>query len=441
MSTDDPSLEPERSRAHRPLTDAPDPDPPPPRAAVTRRRPSHRTLETVLLASAAALLAAVAWPIATQTLQGEAPAPPAPVQETPAPTPAAATDGPTIQIALLLDTSGSMDGLIHQARSQLWRVVNALDSATYHGDAPRLEIAVYEYGNDRLASEQGWIRQVTPFSSELDLVSEALFGLTTNGGDELAGMAIEDAVEGLAWREGSDVLRVLYIAGNEAFDQGPVDFRAAIAKARSKGIVVNTINCVGQGATVDVGWAEGAVLGGGKFLRIDQDLVEQYIATPYDAQIEQTGELINRTYVAYGYRGKAGLDNLTRQDTNSVAAGKQSAVQRALTKGSGYWRNEGWDLVDALESEAVDLGKVDRGTLAPELRDLDEGELEGRIHAKAEERRELQKRLSQLQVEREAFVTAQRARDAGGDAEHLDDAIIGSIVEQATAAGFNLDRS
>lgn len=33
-------------------------------------------------------------------------------------------DGPVIQLALLLDTSNSMDGLIDQARSRLWQIVN-----------------------------------------------------------------------------------------------------------------------------------------------------------------------------------------------------------------------------------------------------------------------------------------------------------------------------
>jgi hypothetical protein len=444
MTTDDPSFEAERARANRPLADAPEPDPPEPptrHSAVTRRRPSHRVLETVLLASAAALLAAVAWPIATQGLRGTDPPAPAPTEPIPTPTPAPAANGPTIQIALLLDTSGSMDGLIDQARSQLWRVVNALDSATFHGDVPRLEIAVYEYGNDRLASEGGFIRQVSPFSTELDLVSEALFGLTTSGGDEFAGKAIANAIGALQWREGDDVLRVLYIAGNEAFDQGPVDFRNAIADARSKGIVINTINCLGMGSTADVGWAEGAALGGGKFLRIDHNAVEQYIAAPQDDEIARIGQLINGTYVGYGHRGKDGLDNLARQDDNSEGAGKHSSVQRALSKGSSFYRNESWDLVDALDGKVVDLDGIDRGTLAPELQGLDADELEAHVEAKSKERRELQKRLGDLQVERESFVTAERARQAGEDGERLDDAIIGSIVEQATAVGFSLKKS
>jgi signal transduction histidine kinase len=174
-----------------------------------------RALETVLLASTACLLAAVAWPIATEglrtpaepstELQAEPPVEPAPVTE----------QGPRIQIALLLDTSGSMDGLIDQARSQLWSVVNALDSATFRGEQPRLEIALYEYGNDRLAAKDGWIRQVQGFTSELDVISEALFSLSTFGGSEHAGQVVARSTDELAWHDGENVLRVLSPFGLE----------------------------------------------------------------------------------------------------------------------------------------------------------------------------------------------------------------------------------
>src|SRR3989442_12672829 len=93
-----------------------------------------------------------------------------------------------IQIAILLDTSSSMDGLINQAREQLWKIVNTVASANREGKKARLQIALYEYGNDRLSSEGGYIRQVSPLSTNLDTISEQLFALKTNGGSEYCGM-------------------------------------------------------------------------------------------------------------------------------------------------------------------------------------------------------------------------------------------------------------
>ena len=93
----------------------------------------------------------------------------------------------TIKVALLLDTSNSMDGLIHQAKAQLWEIINELSYAKCGGEKPTLEIALYEYGNDNLSSEEGYIRQVLGFSNDLDEISEKLFSLTTRGGSEFCG--------------------------------------------------------------------------------------------------------------------------------------------------------------------------------------------------------------------------------------------------------------
>ena len=45
---------------------------------------------------------------------------------------------PRIQLAIVLDTSNSMDGLIDQTRNQLWQVVNEFSSARQDGVAPQV---------------------------------------------------------------------------------------------------------------------------------------------------------------------------------------------------------------------------------------------------------------------------------------------------------------
>src|SRR5690606_27316999 len=119
-----------------------------------------------------------------------------------------------IQLAILLDTSNSMDGLIDQTRSQLWQMVNELTKARKQGITPELQVAVYEYGNDKIPSGVGHIRKVTGLTTDLDKVSEALFALQTNGGSEYCGYAIDTAVKNLQWSNSRDDLRLIYIAGN-----------------------------------------------------------------------------------------------------------------------------------------------------------------------------------------------------------------------------------
>jgi hypothetical protein len=388
-------------------------------------------METVLLASAAALLAAVAWPIARGTMAAEQP--PAPLRMLPSVTGKVPAGPPKIQLALLLDTSSSMDGLIDQARAQLWAVVNALDSATFQGAAPQLEIAVYEYGNDNLSAEGGYIRQVVPLSSELDVVSEGLFALTTAGGDEYAGQAIGRATDELKWSDGDNVLRVLYIAGNEEFTQGPIGFRETVAAAKAKGIVVNTVNCTGYG-NWDIGWQDAAHLGGGKALRIDQDAKQTYVESPYDAKIETLSTELNATYLGYGHRGKVALENQALQDSNSASVGRGSAIARAMSKTSSLYDNRGWDLVDAVDQGVVDLSTVDRSTLTGDLSALTDDALTQRVTQAREDRTRLQKELRALQKKRQDFVAEQSA-DQGN---RLDNAIIDAFTAQANAAGFSL---
>ena len=84
----------------------------------------------------------------------------------------------TIQIALLLDTSNSMDGLLAQAKTQLWDIVNKMSGAHCNEQQALLEIALYEYGNSRLSSQEGFVRKVLAFSTDLDLISKELFSLS-----------------------------------------------------------------------------------------------------------------------------------------------------------------------------------------------------------------------------------------------------------------------
>ena len=104
-----------------------------------------------------------------------------------------------IQMAILLDTSNSMDGLIEQAKTQLWKIVNELALAKRNGETPNLEVALYEYGKDSLPAGEGYMRMIVPLTTDLDRVSEELFKLKTNGGSEYCGQVIQMAARGLKW--------------------------------------------------------------------------------------------------------------------------------------------------------------------------------------------------------------------------------------------------
>jgi hypothetical protein len=382
----------------------------------------------------------------TLALAGDAVAPrkAPPAQQKPAPQPATSTaldaahSAPRVQIALLLDTSNSMDGLIDQAKRQLWTVVNTFQKARRGTQLAHLEIALYEYGKSTLAAEGGYIRQIVPFTTDLDKVSEELFGLKTNGGDEYCGMVIQKATRNLEWSKSPGDLKLIYIAGNEPFSQGPVTYQSAIADAKERGIVVNTIHCGSPQEGSSTGWASAAKLASGQALNIDQNRAVAHIAAPQDDEIARLGRELNKTYLGYGRKGEEAKRRQEAQDSNA-AAHMGSATTRAVSKASRLYDNSGWDLVDGSKKGAVKLDDLKDEELPAELKGKSVEERKAIVDAKAKERAELQARIQKLQAEREKFVAEKQRAAASEGADTLDKAIIESASKQAAAQGMALE--
>ena len=146
---------------------------------------------------------------------------------------------PAVDVAILLDTSNSMDGLIDQAKSQLWTIVQQFAKAEKAGKTPQLRVSVFEYGNSKLPASEDYIRQVVQLTDDLDSVSEALFSLKTKGGDEYCGTVIKEAVERLDWSGKANSYKAIFIAGNEPFTQGPTNYKDGCKAAIENGITVN----------------------------------------------------------------------------------------------------------------------------------------------------------------------------------------------------------
>ena len=190
-------------------------------------------------------------------------------------------DGPPkIQMAILLDTSGSMRGLINQARSQLWKIVNEFAIAKRGDQRPLLEVALYEYGHDSLGAENGFMRQIVPLTDNLDLISEELFKLTVGGSKEYCGQVIDKAAAELKWSGSNRDLKCIFIAGNEPFTQGPVEFREACSTAVNKGITVSTIYCGSHAEGVQTAWLEASKLADGSYMSINQNQEAVAVAAP-----------------------------------------------------------------------------------------------------------------------------------------------------------------
>jgi len=353
----------------------------------------------------------------------------------------AADDGrPRIRMAILLDTSNSMDGLIDQARSQLWKIVNEFLYARKGERVPKLEVALYEYGNSRLPQPDGFLRAVTPFTDDLDLVSAELFALTTQGGKEYCGQAIDAAVRELEWGGAPDDLRVIFIAGNESFAQGPLPFRDACRAAIERGIVVNTIFCGPETTGINTHWKEGALLADGSFASIDGNARVAHVPAPQDAEITRLGTDLNDTYLPYGAEGRAQWVRQCEQDRNSAESGAPAAVQRMVCKSSANYVNHRWDLVDAVEQGHVDLAKIEADELPESMREMTAEQRASHVQSMAAERAGIRKRIQELAQARREFVEAEREKLADDATGTLDRAMSRCLREQARRCGIELSR-
>jgi hypothetical protein len=341
----------------------------------------------------------------------------------------------SIMLALLLDTSNSMDGLIDQAKSQLWKIVNELAAAKCDdGSKPSIKIALYEYGNDGLPESEGYIRQVSPLTTDLDVLSEKLFSLTTNGGNEFCGKVINTSLHQLDWSESKADLKIIFIAGNEPFTQGTLSYQVACGLAREKGVVVNTIFCGNFDEGLNSQWKSGADITGGSYMSIDQNRKTVYINTPYDDKISALNGQLNNTYVSYGVSGKSKKALQSNQDSNAGAYGNANMVERTVAKSSSAYSNESWDLVDAYKKDDKIVDKVAGEALPEEMKTMTVDQRKNYVKQKMEERNKIQMEIAKLQQQRIAYLNTNTS--TSGDAA-LESSMIKAIKVQAKSKNLS----
>jgi hypothetical protein len=347
-----------------------------------------------------------------------------------------------VQVALCLDTSSSMDGLIDSAKRKLWDVVNELAKAK---PTPDLRVALYSYGNNAYDPKTGWVRQEIDLTSDLDRVAEKLFALratTVRGGDEYVARVCRDAVERLRWSDDPRALKVIFVSGNESAEQDPeVKLKAVAEAAVRKGIIINTIYC---GSPVDrdaPAWREFARLGEGRFAAIDQNRGTVTIATPHDKELAELSGKLSGTYCFAGKDGLALAENQRKQDENAQRLGTATAASRAMSKAGGLYRFGGQDLVERLlRDPKFDVKKIAVEELPPELRKMKQEERAKHIEKLAAERTALQKKINELAAKRDAYIREETKKKPAAAQRAFDEAVRGALREQAKAKGIDIPK-
>ncbi len=390
-----------------------------------------RSLPFRFALAAAAVLAAAVLPARTGSaddvpavVPGPAPSgKPLPVERKP------------IDLVLCLDTSGSMTGLINAARTKMWEVVNELALAK---PMPRLRVALLTYGSPG-NDATGHVILQTNLTEDLDTVSERLFAMTTDGGDEYVGRVVKHALDRLSW-SGNDAAKILFVAGNESADQDrEAPFRDVVKAAADRGVRVNAIYCGNPDDSDAPGWREVAAIGRGRYASIDQNQGTVAIATPFDAELERLSKDVNGTYVGYGRLAPAAAERQKAQDSNAAGSAPGAAAGRAQSKASGLYDNSAWDLVDKSEEKDFDLAKVPDADLPDEMKKMDLDAKKAFLAKKKAERADINAKIKELGAKRVQFLGEEIRKQGLDDGKALDRAVKDAVREQAGDKGFQFE--
>ena len=350
------------------------------------------------------------------------------------------TANPKVDVVFVLDTTGSMEGLIQTAKEKIWSIATTMASAQ---QTPDIRIGLVAY-RDRGDS---YVTRIVDLSDDLDSVYASLMDFEANGGGdtpESVNKALYDAVHNMSWSQQDQAYQVIFLVGDAPphMDYNEVRYPEIVASAMEKGIVINTIQC-GEIPSAIGPWTQIASLGHGVFFQVEQAGGSVAYTTPYDEEIADLSAQLDDTRLYYGteeekekMRGK-----VAATDKLHAGASLASRARRGVFNASAGGRinlvgdNE---LVAAVASGSVDLNELDEDALPAALKPMARAEQEAFVAELAEERADLQRQIRDLSQDRVGYL-AKKVDEAGGLKDSLDHKLYNAVKEQAGEAGFKYE--
>jgi hypothetical protein len=367
-------------------------------------------------------LAALAWLVAPAAVTAVTPA-------RPARTAHVAKAAPRVEVAFVLDTTGSMGGLIEGAKRRIWSIARRIGEGRPRPDLRIALVAYRDLGDD-------YVTRVFDLTSDMDQVYQNLTSFQAQGGGdtpEHVSAAISDAVHKVSWSRQAG-MQVIFLVGDAPphLDyQDGYDYRRHVREARQRGIAVETVQCGGDPETARV-WTQIASLGGGHYARIDGQGGMPVMVTPVDAELARLNAELGATVVAGGTReeqkavskrldARAAMPAAAAAEAASYYAGAASLAERDLVAmAPAAQKNE----LERLRAQpAADMPKP--------LQSKSDKEALAYLEAQKQKRQQLQGRIAELQKERDAYAAkSQPAKDG------FDEQVVQSLRERAEKAGI-----
>ncbi len=394
----------------------------------SRERPGSRRVIAVVLLALATLIVARAW--------SESRVQPTPILPPVVPVQPIAVGATRIEVAFVLDTTGSMSGLIEGAKSKIWSIASQL-AGNQQESGVRMGLIGYRDRGD------AYVTRRYDLSADIDSIYAQLRSFRAEGGGdgpESVNQALHEAITAMSWSDRDDVYRVVFLVGDAPphMDYGDVGFEESVRIARQKGIAINTIQCGSWEETARI-WRQIATLGAGQYAAIAQNGGMVAIATPMDEELAKLNQQLAGTVVGFG-------DAQTRREMDSKVAAARTAPAAAAADRLSYLRKTGGgvvsglrDLVEAV-ADGLSLDDVAEAELPAEMQAMNVAERHSYLERNRKARARIQARVDELSEGRDAYLaSAQKKLDAEGRGDGFDTEVFATIKRQAAEKGISYE--
>ena len=345
-----------------------------------------------------------------------------------------ATSRDALEMVFVLDTTGSMGGLIDGAKQRIWGIINEVMQKP---SKPRVKVGLVAYRD----IGDTYVTKILPITEDLDKAYTTLMDYRADGGGdepENVRKALADGVRNAGWSQPrANLAQILFLVGDappQSYRQEP-DVLVTTAEAVRKNMIVNTIQCGSLHGTREV-WQTIALRGEGKYFAIAQDGGVEAISTPYDKKLADLALQVGKTYLTYGNEKKR-KDNISAQSTADMSISRRASMgaqaERAVNKAVNSFQYEG-DLVQDVENGAVKLEAIRKEELPDDLQKLSLAARKAEVDRRIAERRILRADILTLSKKRDAFIAAERAKK--GKQNGFDEAVAQALREQLLRRGI-----
>jgi Mg-chelatase subunit ChlD len=352
------------------------------------------------------------------------------------------SNGAAMEMVFVLDTTGSMGGLLTGAKDRIWGIINEV-MQTSKVSSVKVGLVAYRDRGDQ------YVTQVLPLTDDLDKVYSTLMDYEAEGGGdepENVARALAEGVSQAGWSQPAPgKAQILFLVGDAPphdYGDEPNPLNTADLAVK-QGIIVNTIQCGSSEMTRQV-WEAIARRGQGQYFVIPQNGGVQTISTPYDRQLSELGSRLGGTYMAYGGGAGAEGDEFRESQkkmadaaefTFATRSAPSAAAERSMNKVLNAKAYIG-DLLQDIENGTIKLESVKTEDLPSELQKLSAEERKTEIEKQLAQRSEIRKQIIDLSKQRTEYIAAERKKRTGGAQNGFDVAVSAALREQLATKGI-----